>query len=450
MSTHLILLAAGEGTRMQSDTPKVLHEIAGLPMFAHALASASELEDGEKILVVGAGGDAVQRAARDFDASIQVAEQTEQLGTAHAVTMAAPLLAGKGGTAIVLFGDTPFIQSETLAKMARAEADGADIVVLGFEAEDPARYGRLIVQDGRLERIVEWKDANEAERAITLCNSGVMLAKTETLLDLAAAVGNENEAGEYYLTDIVALGRDKGLNSVVVTCDQSETLGINTRADLAAAEDVFQARARKAALEVGVTMPAPGTVIFSHDTLIGRDAIVEPNVVFAPGVTVESGARIRAFSHLEGCHVGRDAIVGPYARLRPGAELSNDVRIGNFVEVKNAQIADGAKVNHLSYIGDASIGEATNVGAGTITCNYDGVFKHRTEIGDRVFIGSNTMLVAPVTVGDEAMTATGTIVTKNVPAGDMAIGRPRQENKTGLARRLFAKLRAAKVARNKD
>ncbi|NNJ67085.1 MAG: bifunctional UDP-N-acetylglucosamine diphosphorylase/glucosamine-1-phosphate N-acetyltransferase GlmU [Boseongicola sp.] len=446
MSIHLIVLAAGEGSRMESDRPKVLHEIAGAPMIVHALGVADSIETGERVVVVGHGGEDVRETVVNLDEDIRVVEQAEQLGTAHAVTMAGPALEGATGDAVVLYGDTPFIRPETLADMSQARKDGADIVVLGFKAADPARYGRLLTDGDTLTRIVEWKDATEVERAITLCNSGVIMAEASTLLRLAAAVGNGNAAGEYYLTDIVELGRAEGLTAKVVTCPEAETLGINTRADLAAAEAVFQTNARQSAMVNGATLLAPESVYFSYDTHIGRDAIVEQNVIFAPGVTVESGARIRAFSHLEGAHVGAGAVVGPYARLRPGSELSNGVKIGNFVEVKNATIADGAKVNHLSYIGDADIGADTNVGAGTITCNYDGVFKHKTTIGERVFVGSNTMLVAPVTIGNEAMTATGTIVTLDVPEGDLAIGRPRQENKPGLARRLFQKLRAAKAA----
>jgi bifunctional UDP-N-acetylglucosamine pyrophosphorylase/glucosamine-1-phosphate N-acetyltransferase len=446
MPTHLIILAAGEGTRMQSDTPKVLHRIAGAPLFQHALNSGSEL-DGRRVLVVGHGGAAVAKAAQEIDPEILIAEQTEQLGTAHAVAQASDALKDAGGDTVMLFGDTPFIRSETLERMQDMRGQGADIVFLGFEAADPGRYGRMVTDGDVLLQIVEFKDATEGERAITLCNSGVVMADTATLLRLAAAVGNDNAAGEYYLTDIPALGRKEGLVTKVVTCAEEETLGINTRADLAAAERVFQERARAEALENGVTLIAPETVHFAADTVIGRDAVIEPYVVFGPGVTVESEAQIRAFSHIEGAHVGARAIVGPYARLRPGAEISNDARIGNFVEIKNAEIGDGAKVNHLSYIGDASIGARSNVGAGTITCNYDGVFKHRTEIGSDVFIGSNTMLVAPVKVGDEAMTATGGVITSDVPAGDMAVARARQINKPGFARKLFARLRAAKAAR---
>ena len=447
MSTHLILLAAGEGTRMQSARPKVLHEIAGAPLFQHALTSAADL-DGKRVVVVGHGGAEVGAAALAFDAGIDIVEQSEQLGTGHAVVMAASVLAEAGGDTVILYGDTPFIRPDTIQRMQAARKAGADVVFLGFEAADPARYGRMVTDASTLLEIVEWKDADEATRAIRLCNSGVVLAETDTLLRLVATLGNDNASGEYYLTDIAALARAEGKRVEVVTCDEAETLGVNSRADLAAAEGVFQTRARADALANGVTLQAPETVYFSADTAIGRDALIEPNVVFGPGVTVESGARIRAFSHLEGCHVGSGSTVGPFARLRPGAELSNDTHIGNFVEIKNAQIADGTKVNHLSYIGDASVGAKTNIGAGTITCNYDGVSKHRTEIGENVFIGSNTMLVAPVQVGDAAMTATGTVVTRNVPQGDMAVGRARQDNKPGLAVKLFSKLRAAKAAKS--
>jgi bifunctional UDP-N-acetylglucosamine pyrophosphorylase/glucosamine-1-phosphate N-acetyltransferase len=296
-------------------------------------------------------------------------------------------------------------------------------------------------------KIVEFKDASDGERAIRLCNSGVVMADVATLFELIDAVGNDNASGEYYLTDIVEIARGKGLTATAVTCPEAETMGINSRAELAAAERIFQDAARAAALSEGVTLTAPDTVHFSHDTWIGRDAVVEPYVVFGPGVTVETGATIRAFSHLEGCHVSAGAVVGPYARLRPGAEIGNDARIGNFVEVKASEIGEGAKVNHLTYIGDASVGDGANIGAGTITCNYDGVFKHRTTIGARAFIGSDTMLVAPVTVGAGAMTATGSVITQDVPDGALAVGRARQETKPGFATRFFEKLRAQKSER---
>lgn len=445
MPTHLIVLAAGAGTRMLSDRPKVLHEIGGAPILAHVLASAKAL-DGERVIVVGRDGEAVNREALRADGKIRIAQQSEQRGTAHAVTAAAAELDGKAGDTLVLLGDTPFIRPETISAMGKARADGAEIVFLGFEASDPGRYGRIVTDGATLLRIVEWKDADDATRAMTLCNAGLVLAETGTLLRLAAAAGRNNAAGEHYLTDIAALGRAEGLDVRVVTCAEEEALGINTCADLARAESVFQARARNAAVEGGVTLRSPDTVHFAFDTRIDRNVVVEPNVVFGPGVVIESGARIRAFSHLEGCHVGRNAVVGPHARLRPGTELDADACVGNFVEVKNAEIGEGAQVKHLSYIGDASIGRATNVGAGTITCNYDGVSKHRTEIGERAFIGSSTMLVAPVTVGDEAMTASGSVVTRNVPDGDLAVARGRQRNKPGFARKLFAMLRETKGA----
>ena len=444
MATALIILAAGMGTRMNSDQPKVLHQIAGAPMLVHAMKSGAALAPERTVIVAGHGADAVEKAAKAFDPDVTMALQSEQLGTGHAVSQARPALDGFDGDAIVLYGDTPFIRPETLAAMEAARLTH-DVVVLGFEAAHPGRYGRLIMAADQLDRIVEFKDANEEERAVTLCNSGVVAANAATLFALIDAVGNDNAAGEYYLTDIIGIARSRGLSATVVQCEEAETLGINSRAELAEAERHFQAHARAEAQADGVTLTAPETVFFAHDTVIGRDTVIEPNVVFGPGVTVESGATIRAFSHLEGCHVSRGAVVGPYARLRPGAELAEDVKIGNFVEVKNAQIAEGAKVNHLSYIGDAEVGARTNIGAGTITCNYDGVFKHKTTIGPDAFIGSNTMLVAPVTVGAEAMTGSGSVITRDVPAGDLAIARARQENKPGLAVKLFTKLRALKA-----
>ncbi|MFO8125711.1 bifunctional UDP-N-acetylglucosamine diphosphorylase/glucosamine-1-phosphate N-acetyltransferase GlmU [Yoonia sp.] len=444
MATALIILGAGMGTRMNSDMPKVLHEIAGAPMLVHAMKSGAALDPARTVIVAGHGADLVEKAARSYDPDVTVAIQSEQLGTAHAVKQAREALSDFDGDALVLYGDTPFISPETLAAMTAARLTH-DIVVLGFKAADPGRYGRLIMKHDQLDRIVEFKDATDEERAVTLCNSGVIAADSDTLFDLIAAVGHDNAAGEYYLTDIIGIARDRGLSATVVSCDESETLGINSRVELSRAEALFQTQARAAALENGVTLTAPQTVFFAHDTVVGRDAVIEPHVVFGPGVTVESGATIRAFSHLEGCHVSRGAVVGPYARLRPGAELAESVKIGNFVEIKNARIAEGAKVNHLSYIGDATVGARSNIGAGTITCNYDGVFKHKTTIGADVFIGSNTMLVAPVTVGDAAMTGSGTVVTKDVPAGDLAVARAKQQNKPGFAVRLFEKLKARKA-----
>ncbi|MBI1172788.1 bifunctional UDP-N-acetylglucosamine diphosphorylase/glucosamine-1-phosphate N-acetyltransferase GlmU [bacterium] len=449
MQVSLIVLAAGMGTRMNSDLPKVLHPLAGVPMLHHALAAGRALEPSRIVVVTGHEAQAVARAALDFDESIETVVQDPQLGTAHAVAQAAPILADAPGEAIVLYGDTPFVRPETLEAMLAARATHA-VVILGFEPRDPGRYGRLIVEGDQLLKIVEYKDASEAERAIRLCNSGVVCAEAAALFSLVARVGNQNAAGEYYLTDIVELACAQGLSVGYVTCPEAETLGINTRAQLAEAEAAFQTQARAEALENGVTLTAPETVFFALDTWIGRDAVVGPNVIFGPAVTVESGAEIKGFCHLEGCHISRGATVGPFARLRPGAELAEDVHVGNFVEIKNAVLDEGVKVGHLTYLGDAHVGEFTNIGAGTVTCNYDGVMKHRTEIGRNVFIGSDTMLVAPVTVGDRAMTASGSVITEDVPAEALALARARQVNKPGLATRLIERLKAIKAGKGKS
>lgn len=448
MDTALIILAAGKGTRMQSDLPKVLHPIGGVPMLNHVLATARALEPARTVIVTGHGADLVKEAAQAVDPEARIALQSEQLGTGHATAQAADALTGFEGLALVLFGDTPFISEDTLRAM-RDAAQSHDVVVLGFEPEDAGRYGRLVLGAEGLEKIVEFKDASDEERAITLCNGGLMACSAPRLFTLLAQVKNDNASGEYYLTDLVALARAQGLSATVVTCAEEETIGINTRAQLAQADGYFQARMRAEALDNGVTLMAPETVYFAQDTVIGRDTVIEPNVVFGPEVTVESGALIRAFSHLEGCHVSRGAVVGPYARLRPGAELAEDVRIGNFVEVKNSVINAGAKVNHLSYLGDADIGASVNIGAGTITCNYDGVMKHRTTIEDGAFIGSNTMLVAPVTVGRGALTGSGSVITQDVPADAMAIARAKQVNRPGMASKLFGLLHAKKANQNK-
>jgi bifunctional UDP-N-acetylglucosamine pyrophosphorylase / glucosamine-1-phosphate N-acetyltransferase len=322
--------------------------------------------------------------------------------------------------------------------------------VLGFHTEDPGRYGRLIVgDDGALEAIVEARDASEEQLGVGFCNSGVICADRAVMFDLIDGLDNDNASGEYYLTDIIGLARARGLRCAAVTCPQSETMGINSRADLATAEASYQTGARRQAMDNGATLTDPATVWFAFDTILGRDVVVEQNVVFGPGVTVESRAHIRAFCHLEGCHISQKTTIGPYARLRPGAEIGDGARVGNFVEIKATLVGEGAKINHLSYVGDATVGAEANIGAGTITCNYDGVFKHHTEIGARAFIGSNTALVAPVRVGDDAMTGSGSVITKDVPDAALALGRAKQVNKPGLALRLMTKLKAAKAARQK-
>ena len=433
---------------MNSDLPKVLHQVAAAPLLHHALHTAQSLDPSRTVIVTGHGGEAVAASALAFNEAVETVVQDPQLGTAHAVAQAAPLLADAEGDAIVLYADTPLIREATLRSMLEARARHS-VVVLGFHARDPGRYGRLLTEGDALLAIREFKDASEKERSITLCNSGVICADAKTLLSLVAEVKNTNAAQEYYLTDVVELARQRGLSAGVVLCDEAETLGVNTRVQLAEAEAAFQVRARADALKNGVTLTAPETVFFALDTWIGRDAIIGPNVLFGPGVTVESGAEIKGFCHLEGCHISRGATVGPFARLRPGAELAEDVHVGNFVEIKNAILDEGVKVGHLTYIGDADIGEHTNIGAGTVTCNYDGVMKHRTRIGKRAFIGSDTMLVAPVSVGDGAMTASGSVITEDVPAEAVAIGRARQVTKAGLATRMFEKLKAIKAAKAK-
>ena len=449
MSTALVILGAGKGTRMQSDLPKVLHRIAGAPMLVHAMKAGQTLEPDRMIVVAGHGADLVEAAAKDYNPEVDVVLQAEQLGTGHAVDQAKELLSDYDGDVLVLYGDTPFISPETMQSISKAR-ETADLVVLGFDAADPGRYGRLVTQGDKLLKIVEFKDASEAELAITLCNSGVMSAKASDMFEMISQIDNKNASGEYYLTDCVEIAVAAGKSATVVRCDEAETLGVNSRAQLAEAEALFQTRARAELIENGITLLAPDTVFLSYDTYIGRDAVIEQNIVFGTEVTVESGATIRAFSHLEGCHVSRGAIVGPYARLRPGAELAEDVRIGNFVEVKNASLGEGSKVNHLSYIGDAEIGQKTNIGAGTITCNYDGVMKHKTQIGNNAFIGSNTMLVAPVTIGNDAMTGSGSIITKNVPDGDLGLSRAPQENKKGMARKLVELLKKKKAKRDQE
>ena len=446
MQVSLIVLAAGMGTRMNSDTPKVLHGLGGVPMLHHALAAGRALEPSRMVVVTGHGAAEVAKAAAAFDEAVDCVVQDPQLGTGHAVAQAAPLLANAPGEAIVLYGDTPFVRAETLQTMLDARAAHA-VVILGFIPRDPGRYGRLIVNGDQLEKITEWKDATEAERAIPLCNSGVVCAEAKTLFRLVSQITNVNASEEYYLTDIVEIAKGQGLSVGYVICPEAETLGINTRPQLAEAEAAFHSRMRAEALDNGVTLTAPETVFFALDTFIGRDAIIGPNVIFGPGVTIESGAEVKGFCHLEGCHISRGATVGPFARLRPGAELAEDVHVGNFVEIKNAVLDEGVKVGHLTYLGDAHIGQHTNIGAGTVTCNYDGVMKHRTEIGRNVFIGSATMLIAPVTIGDRAMTASGSVITKDVPAEALAIARSRQDTKPGMAIRIMDRLRAIKAAK---
>ena len=429
-----VILAAGKGTRMRSDRHKVLHPIGGQPMIHHLLDTLAELGVAREVLVVGDRRDQLEAALEGRDVAIAI--QEPQLGTGHAVQAARDSLAGFDGTLLILYGDVPLVSGATMQALIDARAAGPDVVVLGFRPPDPGQYGRLVVNAaGHLDAIVEYKDASEDERAIGLCNSGMMAADAALLFDLLDQVGNDNAAGEYYLTDIVAIARARGLDVGVVEADAEELTGVNSRADLAVLEAIFQTRMRAAAMVAGVTLIDPTTVYFAHDTALGRDVVIEPNVVFGPGVSVADGTVIRAFSHLEGATVDQGATIGPYARLRPGAVIGQGARVGNFVEVKKATLEAGAKANHLSYIGDARVGAAANVGAGTITCNYDGFDKHLTDIGAGAFIGSNTALVAPVKVGDGAIDGAGSVVTRDVPADALGVTRAQQKDIEGWARR---------------
>jgi len=435
-----VILAAGEGTRMKSAKPKVLHEVAGLSLIGH-VAKAARREPGVEVaVVVGREAEAVKKAVAPFAPEAEVFLQSERLGTAHAVLAAREKIARGYDDVLILFGDTPLIEPQALADLRAGLAAGADVVVMGFHAPDPAGYGRLIVKDGALVAIREDRDASEAERAIAFCNGGLMAVAGRHALSLLDAVGNANAKGEYYLTDIVEIAASRGLSVRATEAPYESLLGINTRLELAEAEAVWQRRRRRALMLSGVTMAAPETVHLCHDTEIEPDVAIEPNVVFGPGVSIAAGARIRAFSHIEGARIGPGAEVGPFARLRPGAELGEKAKVGNFCEVKKAVIDAGAKVNHLTYIGDAHIGAGANIGAGTITCNYDGFSKHHTEIGAGAFIGSNSALVAPVTIGAGAYVASGSVVTQDVPDDALAFGRARQENKDGFGRRLREKL----------
>ena len=431
-----IVLAAGEGTRMKSSMPKVLHAIGGRPLIDHVLTAAMQAGGADIAVVVGPDHGAVEQEAKRVAPQAAVFQQRERLGTAHAVLSARAAIAKGADDVLVMFGDTPLIRSETLAALREALAKGAAVAVLGFRPADPTGYGRLVMNGNELLAIREEKDASADERAIAFCNGGLMALAGAQALTILERIGNANAKGEYYLTDAVAIARDMGLKTAAIETSEDDVRGINTKAQLAEAEAVLQKRLRLAAMDAGVTLVAPETVFLSADTKLGKDVVIEPNVVFGPGVTVEDGAVIRAFSHLEGARVGKGARVGPFARLRPGAVLGTDVHIGNFVEVKAATIEDGAKANHLAYIGDAHVGAASNIGAGTITCNYDGVAKHRTEIGKGTFIGSNSSLVAPVKIGDGAYVGSGSVVTQDVPADSLAIGRAKQTVKEGWVKRL--------------
>jgi bifunctional UDP-N-acetylglucosamine pyrophosphorylase / glucosamine-1-phosphate N-acetyltransferase len=444
-----VILAAGEGTRMKSAMVKVLHPVAGLPMAAHAVRAALAAGGSDVALVVGRDAEKVEAAARPFANDVSVHLQTERLGTGHAVLAARSAIARGYDDLLIMFGDTPLVDSAALT-LARAKlAEGAEVVVMGFRTADPTGYGRLIERDGQLEAIREHKDASEAERKINFCNGGLMAIAGRDALLMLDAITNKNAKGEYYLTDVVEIARSRGKKVVAMEVDAASVLGVNTRVELAEVEALFQAKMRREMMLAGVSMVAPETVWFSWDTQIGAETLIEPNVVFGPGVKIAGNVTIHAFCHIEGASIASGAQIGPFARLRPGAVMGEKSKAGNFVEIKKAQIGAGAKVSHLTYIGDAIIGAAANVGAGTITCNYDGYNKHLTEIGAGAFIGSNSALVAPVKIGDGALIAAGSVITQDVPADAIGFARAKQENKLGMAGVMNARARKIKDAEKK-
>ena len=433
--TAAIILAAGKGTRMKSELPKVMHAIGGFPMVVHAMHHALAAGCSPVCVVIAPGMHQVVSAARNVVEETLVATQTEALGTAHAVLAARESLADFEGNLLVLYGDTPLVTSETMSKLNEALLSDprCAVAVLGFTPADPGDYGRLVVRDGKLERIVEAREATPEEKHIRLCNSGVVALRGHVAWELLSQITNNNAKGEYYLTDVVGLARAQGYNAVVVEADANEVLGVNSRVELAQAEAIFQNRIRHRMMVSGVTLLDPATAYFSADTSIEPDVLIEPGVFFGPNVAIASGAHIKAYSHLEGCVVGAHSVVGPFARIRPGTNLGEHVKVGNFVEIKKSEIEDGVKISHLSYIGDATIGEEANIGAGTITCNYDGYNKYRTTIGRDVFVGSNTALVAPLTIGSGAMIAAGSVITEDVASDALGLARTRQEQKQDWA-----------------
>ncbi|KQU96709.1 bifunctional UDP-N-acetylglucosamine diphosphorylase/glucosamine-1-phosphate N-acetyltransferase GlmU [Devosia sp. Root105] len=442
-----IILAAGEGTRMRSATPKVLHQVGGLPLVGHVVRTVAASSSAISV-VIGPGHDAVQAMVAGLAPAATFSTQADRRGTAHAVKQAEAAYSSAKGNVIVLYADTPLVSAETLGGITTRLDGGADIVVVGFRPEDTTGYGRLITDNGQLLAIREHKDATETERAIGLCNSGIMGFRADTLRSVIDRIGNANAKGEFYLTDAVELASGDGRRIEVVEADANEVIGVDDRRKLSQAEAQFQELRRDDFMRAGVTLKDPSTVYFSYDTEIGRDVTIFPNVVFGPGVKIADGVEIRAFCDIEDVTIGEGSNIGPFARIRGGAELGKDVHLGNFVEVKKSVIHDGVKAGHLSYLGDSEVGARTNIGAGTITCNYDGVNKSKTSIGADAFIGSNSSLVAPVSIGDGAYIASGSVITHNVEPDALAIGRARQENKLGYAPKLKARAEAIKRARS--
>lgn len=442
-----VILAAGKGTRMKSQLPKVLHQIGNLPMLGHVLKLVEGLGDSAPIVVVNKESEEIGETACAIAEGAGLVIQDPQLGTGHAVLSALGEIEKRSGDVLVLFGDTPLLRPENLEAVLDARSNGADVVVVGFRPEDPSAYGRLITSGDELTAIVEAKEATPEELAVDLCNSGVMLIAQAHVASLLQAIDNKNAKGEYYLTDVVAIARENGLRCVAVEAEEEDVLGVNSRVDLAGAETIFQTRMRLWAMENGATLLDPSSTYFSFDTELGRDVIVGPNVFFGPGVRVGDDVEIKPFSHLEGAHVSDAVTMGPYARLRPEAKIGKGAKIGNFVEIKKADIGEGAKVPHLSYVGDAIVGARSNIGAGTITCNYDGYLKHLTDIGEEVFVGSNSSIIAPVKIGDGANVAAGSVISKEVPKDALAVTRADQRVIEGWALKYRARKAKEKAGR---
>lgn len=445
-----VILAAGKGTRMKSALPKVMHEVGGRPMMDWSIALAREAGCARIVAAVHPSQDVLIAHLKAHHPDVGIAFQDPPQGTGHAVRCAEEALAGFEGELAVLYGDSPLVPAPVIEDLFGKVAGGAGLGVLGFEAADPGLYGRLITNAaGDLEAIVEAREATPEQLRVRICNSGVMAGRAKDMFRLLQKITNANAKGEFYLTDLVGLARAEGGRCALVIASEDDLIGCDSKADLAEAEGIFQARRRIALMEAGVTLVAPETVFFAHDTVLAADVVVEPHVVFAPGVTVAAGARIRAFSHLEGAVVGEDCEIGPYARLRPGTVLGRGVRVGNFVETKNTAMGDGAKANHLAYLGDGSIGAGANIGAGTIFCNYDGFLKHQTNIGAGAFVGSNSALVAPVSIGDGAYVGSGSVITRDVPADALAVARTPQMTREGWAKTFRTKKAAEKAAKDK-
>jgi len=442
-----VILAAGMGTRMKSALHKVMHPIAGRPMLGHLLDSVDKLAPAQKVVVVGSGREQVEPLVADYRGSVVV--QEPQLGTAHAVRQAEAVLQGFDGDVLILYGDTPFVSAGTMTRMRERlnAADAPAVVVVAFRPADPKQYGRILAEpDGTILKMVEYKDATEAERALDLCNSGLMAVRASDLWALLARVDNDNASREYYLPDIVMIAAADGRRSAAIEVPAEEVEGINNRAELARLEEDWQQRRREMLMAEGVSLVAPETVWFAHDTVVGRDTLIEPNVVFGPGVTIGENVKVRAFSHIEGATIAAGAEIGPFARLRPGAEIGAKAKVGNFVEIKKARLGEGAKANHLAYLGDAEIGAGANIGAGTITCNYDGFFKYKTVIGEGAFIGSNSALVAPVTIGAGALVGAGSVIVRDVSADAVALARGGQTEKPDAAAKFRERMQAKKKA----